>query len=361
MSLQINQKKEAFLASDDLFRPSGFAVPVAGVSPIPNNIHQAHHLPAMQQHPGRARAERICVNLRHYLHQCVPAPVFSACNLVRSPGQNAGVITPENYAPLENGPQSRLHNFRVGAAGPINLRPDFSPIGTALTRGSGNPSTDGENVNVAVPFFDLFTTIYAAVIRSVSAYGNSDEKDSLYDSAETFAPRFGFNGLKKAAAQLLTDAVSTQASIRTYSHNSQESETASVFSYLIPTNQGTAATNPLNSATGGTELQLFPQQGQHDDTYYCAVVRAAGLAAGAYRWCKSLRPHFLNNPLLALINLFRRMSNATGIRGGFSPGSFLCEIASLRSSLRTEATPFFRHTTQKNIRHVTSRASPRLF
>ena len=26
---------------------------------------------------------------------------------------------------MENGPQSRLHNFRVGAAGPINLRPVF--------------------------------------------------------------------------------------------------------------------------------------------------------------------------------------------------------------------------------------------
>lgn len=130
MSLQINQKKEAFLALGDPFRPSGFAVPVAGVSSISksNYIHQAHHLnrPVMQQHPGRARRTRICVNLRHYRFlQSAPAPVFSACNLVRSPGQNAGVITPENYAPLENGPQSRLHNFRVGAAGTINLRPVF--------------------------------------------------------------------------------------------------------------------------------------------------------------------------------------------------------------------------------------------
>lgn len=129
MSLQINQKKEAFLASDDLFRPSGLAVPVAGVSPISNYIHQAHHLnrPAMSLHPGRVRAARICVNLRHYRFlQSVPAPVFSACNLVLSPGQNAGVITPENYAPLESEPHRRLHNFRVGAAGPINLRPVFS-------------------------------------------------------------------------------------------------------------------------------------------------------------------------------------------------------------------------------------------
>jgi len=128
MSLRINQKKEAFLASGGPFGSAGLAVPVAGVSSISNYIHQAHNLnrPVMQQYPGRARAARICVNLRHYLHlQCVPAPVFSACNLVRSPGQNAGVITLKNYAPLENGPQSRLHNFRVGAAGTINLRPVF--------------------------------------------------------------------------------------------------------------------------------------------------------------------------------------------------------------------------------------------
>ena len=77
MSRKINQKKEAFLASGGLLRSAGLAVPVAGVSSISNFIHQAHHLPAMQQHPGRARAARICVNLRHYLHKCAPAPVFS--------------------------------------------------------------------------------------------------------------------------------------------------------------------------------------------------------------------------------------------------------------------------------------------
>ena len=66
---------------------AGIAVPYAGVSPI-YTTDQTHHLnrPAMLLHPG---------------------------------------ITPENYAPLENGPQSRLHNFRVGAAGTINLRPVF--------------------------------------------------------------------------------------------------------------------------------------------------------------------------------------------------------------------------------------------
>lgn len=78
MSRKINQKKEAFLASDDLFRPSGLAVPVAGVSSISNYIHQAHHLPAMQQHPGRVRGPHFCMKLRHYkiLHS-VPASVFS--------------------------------------------------------------------------------------------------------------------------------------------------------------------------------------------------------------------------------------------------------------------------------------------
>lgn len=426
MSLQINQKKEAFLASGGLLRSAGLAVPVAGVSSISksNYIHQAHHLnrPVMQQHPGRARAAQICVNLRHYRFlQSVPAPVFSACNLVRSPGQNAGVITLKNYAPLENGPQSRLHNFRVGAAGPINLRPVFfskfypgnlspiycikaklkvivtsgeckeartavtfagvSPIntnqanhlnlpamslhpgrargphfcmklrhykilhrgpapvfsfGTALALKSGNSSTDGVNVIPAVPFFDFSTTTYAAVIRSVSAYGNSDEKDSLYDSAETFAPRFGFNGLKKAAAQLLTDAVPHFSPFfQTALQISQVTGTASVFSYLTPTNQGTAATNPFCSVTGGTELRLFTKQGQHDDTHYCAAVRAAGSAAGAFVWRKPLRPRFSTYRPNQPYEPPRRMGNATGTRDGFSPG------------LRTEAAPFLRYTTQK--------------
>lgn len=276
MSRQINQKKEAFLASVGPWS-AGIAVPYAGVSPISVYIPQAHHLnsPVTQQHPGRARAARICVNLRHYkiLHS-VPAPVFSAC------GQTAGVITPENYAPFKTGSEIRLHIFRVGAAGPINLRPVFNtpypkkdethssssqfirlwlvaflgkgggvpysrcPFSDAhaasaystsgvkhrdgLALKSGNSSTDGVNVIPAVPFFDFSTnTIYAAVIRPVQAYGNSDEKDGLYDSAETFAPRFGSTS-QKTAAQLLTDAVSPHASIRTYSHY-QVTGTASVF------------------------------------------------------------------------------------------------------------------------------------
>ena len=78
MSRKINQKKEVFLASGGLLRSAGFAVPVAGVSSISNFIHQAHHLPAMQQHPGRVRGPHFCMKLRHYkiLHS-VPAPVFS--------------------------------------------------------------------------------------------------------------------------------------------------------------------------------------------------------------------------------------------------------------------------------------------
>lgn len=73
-------------------------------------------------------------------------------------------------------------------------------IRTALALKSGrNRSNRGFNIcKPGRPFFELFTqTIYAAVIRPVSAYGNSDGKDSLYGSDETFAPRPGFNGLKK--------------------------------------------------------------------------------------------------------------------------------------------------------------------
>lgn len=163
-------------------RPTGPGVVVsfAGVSSI-HNFHQAHHLnrPVMQQHPGRVRATRICVNLRHYrfLHS-VPAPVFYS--------------------------------------------------GTALALKSGNSRIRRVRRTIpAVPFFDFSTTIYAAVIRPVQAYGNSDEQDGL-----TVRQRLSHPGpvqrLKKTAAQLLADAVSIQASIRTYSHN-QVTGTASVF------------------------------------------------------------------------------------------------------------------------------------
>lgn len=209
MSRHINQKKEAFLASGGLLRSAGLAVPVAGVSPISIYIHQAHHLPAMQQHPGRARGPHFCMKLRHYkiLHSG-PAPVFS-------------------------------------------------PTGTALALKSGNSCIRRVRMIIpAVPFFDFSTTIYAAVLRSVQAYGNSNEQDGFCGKAETFAPHPDFHCLKTTAAQLLADAVSTPTSTRAYSHN-QVTETASVFT-MVPTNPGTAATNPFCSVTGGTKLRLFP-------------------------------------------------------------------------------------------------------
>lgn len=394
MSLQINQKKEAFLASGGLLRSAGFAVPVAGVSSISNYIHQAHHLnPVMQQHPGRARRTRICVNLRHYRFlQSVPAPVFSPSaprylifGVVPNVGFSRPICTrgalfspatfPSGVFIIDSriklvipfckptaGRASRLIRrnsatvapsqavFACGSAGPLfsrQIRHNLSPLfvapyggkytGTALALKSGSTRIRRVKMkNPAVLFFDFSTTIYAAVIRSVSAYGNSDEKDSLYDSAETFAPRFGFNGLKKAAAQLLTDAVPHFSPfLQTALQINQVTGTASVFSYLTPTNQGTAATNPFCSVTGGTELRLFTQQGQHDDTHYCAAVRAAGSAAGAFGRYRPLRPHFSTHQPNQPYEPPRRMGNATGTRGGFSPG------------LRTEAVPFLRHTTQK--------------
>ena len=87
MSRQINQKKEAFLASVGPFGSAGLAVPVAGVSPVSIYFHQAHHLSAMQQHPG---------------------------------------ITPKQLSPIEYESRSRLIIFMVGAAGLINLRPVFN-------------------------------------------------------------------------------------------------------------------------------------------------------------------------------------------------------------------------------------------
>lgn len=283
-----------------------------------------------------------------------------------TPALNAAAIIPirlypENYAPLENESESRLHNLRVGVAGPINLRPVFiSPYpkkdeahssssqfirlllvdflgkgGLALKSGKYRFNHDIHVCIPGRPFFDLFTqTIYAAVPRSVPATANSNGKDSLYGSAETFAPRPGFNGLKKTAAKPLTDAVSTPTSIWTLLHN-QVTGAASVFSYLTPTNQGTVATNPLNFATGGTELRLFSQQSQRIDTHYCAAVRAAGSAAGAFVRCKPVRPHFLNHQPTQPYEPPRRMGNATGTRGGFSHGP------------RTGVAPFLRHETQK--------------
>ena len=560
------------MASGGPFGSAGLAVPVAGVSPISIYFHQAHLCNSvMLRHPARVRATRICVNLRHYYLQRVPAPVFSACNLVRSPGQNAGVITPENYAPLENGPQSRLHNFRVGVAGPINLRPVFNTLYPKkdeahssssqfirlklvdfLGKGGGVPYSrrpfsnahaggicnapgannkdglalqSGRNrfiygfdiCNPGRPFFDFSTdTISAAVIRSVSAIGNSDEKDGLYGQAETFAPRPGFICFKTTAAQLLADALTAHRartsghSLRTISvysglcfHNSKfelmndftsggsvtsrpaaerplfrtvrlkplyagstedqrnaapphnpvrrsfaerqaglfPSSTTRLkdcnFNSILGTNLaihlgqgpmgppphnpvrrsyrrvaeilgydyaaqkwisclsvaanksglkvrsskiwswglapygsmpqvcaalmgGTAATSPSSATTGGTELRPFPlltlpgsrptnrqvQQGRQSNAH-CGKVREADPAAGAFGWCYPLRLHFSTLRPNQLYEPPRRKGNATGLRGGFPTGSFPCEFASLRSSLRTEAAPFLRHAMQK--------------
>lgn len=128
--------------------------------------------------------------------------------------------------------------------------------GTAVALKSGNSCIRRVRMIIpAVPFFDFSTTIYAAVLRSVQAYGNSDEQDGL-----TVRQRLSHPGpvqrLKTTAAQLLTDAVLTKASFRTLLHN-QVTETASVFT-MVPTNPGTAATNPFCSVTGGTKLRLFP-------------------------------------------------------------------------------------------------------
>lgn len=224
MSRHIYQKESILISVDPW--SAGVAV-TAGVSPI-YNIHQAHHLnrPVMQQHPGRARRTRICVNLRHYRFlQSVPAPVFS--------------------------------------------------LGTA------------------VPIFDFSTTIYAAVIRPVQAYGNSDEKDGLYDSAETFAPRFGSTS-QKTAAQLIADAVSTPTSFRTINHNSQVTETASVF--LSPDTNPAAAAGPdgknpnLNKTNGDQRANchgLFTEGRDAGDTSPHPVITTGTAANGsAVAYCE---------------------------------------------------------------------------
>lgn len=69
------------------------------------------------------------------------------------------------------------------------------------------------------PFAISTTTISAAVIRpDLPSYGHPDEKDDLYGSAETFAPRSGFNRLKITAAKPVTDAVSPNSSNRELRH-----------------------------------------------------------------------------------------------------------------------------------------------
>lgn len=176
MSRQINHKKEAFFASVGPWS-AGIAVPYAGIS-TPN------------PEKGSTDSQSEISSPEPY------APLVGISPACR-------VTTPKNYAPLENGPQSRLHNFRVGAAGPINLRPVFSDIGTAQALKSGNSSTGGVNTIPAVPIFDFPTTLYAAVLRSVPSADRPDGKNGLYGWAETSAPRSGFICFKTTAAQLM--------------------------------------------------------------------------------------------------------------------------------------------------------------
>lgn len=102
--------------------------------------------------------------------------------------------------------------------------------GCAMAYGSGDKGTalaleSGTNRhvescpldNISFPGRPSFaistTTISAAVIRpDLPSYGHPDEKDGLYGSAETFAPRSGFNRLKITAATFFADAVYTSNS-----------------------------------------------------------------------------------------------------------------------------------------------------
>lgn len=93
------------------------------------------------------------------------------------------------------------------------------------------------------------------------------------------------------------------------------------------TDGGTAVTSPLYSTTGGTELRLFLSS---------------------------------TNQSLSIYEPPRRKGKATGLRGGFSPGPiFMCAIASILCSCRTEAAPIF-DTPSKNLYyHANQRPGPR--
>lgn len=179
-----------------LRRPAspGMCVPFAGVSF--DNPYQAHFLyhPVTPRRPGRVRDARNCVNLRHYFLHRVSAPVFSDSNRADTPGQ------------------------------PI-FRSLFSKRNCCLRRaircGGGSGSRTDRPLsaihNISFPGRPSFaissTTICAAVIRpDLPFYGHPDEKDGLYGSAETFAPRSGFNRLKITAATFFADAVYTSNS-----------------------------------------------------------------------------------------------------------------------------------------------------
>ena len=208
MSRQINQKKEAFLASVGPWS-AGIAVPYAGVS-------------FLNPARGSTEGQIECSSPEPYAPVVGVEPAYP----VRERSDNTLLIVGLPLCTGSGLPGTAYHIFHGMTRQPqdscisLSYTPASADIGapfggvifirTALALKSGrNHYNRGFDIcNPGRPFFDLLTqTIYAAVLRSVSAYGNSDGKDSLYGSAETFAPRPGFNGLKKTAAQLITDTV----------------------------------------------------------------------------------------------------------------------------------------------------------
>lgn len=101
-------------------------------------------------------------------------------------------ITPREYSvPYGSGFTGTAQALESGT----NRQVDSRPLDNIIAK-PGRP-----------PFANSTTTISAAVIRpDLPFYGHQDEKDGLYGSAGTFAPRSGFNRLKTAAAKPVTDA-----------------------------------------------------------------------------------------------------------------------------------------------------------
>lgn len=173
----------------------------------------------------------------------------------------------------------------------------------------------------AVPFSDLpINKLYAAVLRSVPSADRPDGKNGLYGSAKTSAPRSGFICFKTTAAQLIADAVSAaNSSFSKLRHYLVRfSGIASVFSYMVPTNPGTAVTSPI-SMPGGTELRLFlsldlsgsrPTNRQVQLSRRITTIRRSefyiiGFLRGAFRR-KPLRPFSSDPPTNHLLEPPRR-------------------------------------------------------
>lgn len=179
MSLQINQKKEAFLASGGPFGSAGLAVPVAGVTSInpargstevqseissPEPYAPVVGLPPaypVREHPvstvctsgvplctvsglpGTAYHitasetglfQNPCISLSHTPPSAALGAPFAGVSPIYTDQTNLNCaamsvhsgITPKQLSPIEYESRSRLIIFRVGAAGPINLRPVFN-------------------------------------------------------------------------------------------------------------------------------------------------------------------------------------------------------------------------------------------